>query len=135
MRIALFLCFLSLSLFGHKLNLFLDYEKDKLYIYSYFNSGTPCKNCKLELFDSKQILLKTLKTNEKGEYFLDDYKNVTYVKVEAIGGHSTIGKIDNALTEAKDKKAKLKSENSFLSSIIAIALIILIFIGLKRIKR
>lgn len=135
MRVALFLCFLSLSLFGHKLNLFLDYEKEKLYIYSYFNSGSPCKNCKLELFDSKQVLLKTLKTDKKGEYFLEDFKKVTYVKVEAIGGHSAKGKIDNALAEAKDKKAKVKSENSLLSSIIAIALIILIFAGLKRIKR
>ncbi|NVJ52248.1 MAG: hypothetical protein HWD90_01045 [Campylobacteraceae bacterium] len=135
MRIVLFLCFLSLSLFAHKLNLFLDYEDDNLYIYTYFNSGTPCKDCKIELFDSKETLLKTLKTDDKGEYFLKDYEKVSYVKVEALGGHSAKGKVDNAFKNAKDKKAEIKSESSVLQSIIALALIILIFIGLKRIKK
>ena len=135
MKVVFLLCFISLSLYAHKLNLFIEQDNSTLYIYSYFNSGSPCKDCKLELFDSNDDLLKTLKTDKKGEYFLEDFKKVTYVKVEAIGGHSAKGKIDNALAEAKDKKAKVKSENSLLSSIIAIALIILIFAGLKRIKR
>ncbi|WP_129006783.1 hypothetical protein [Arcobacter sp. CECT 8983] len=124
-----------MNLFAHKLNLFLDYEEDKLYIYSYFNSGAPCKNCKIELFDSKQILLKTLETDEKGEYFLKDYEKVSYVKVEALGGHLAKEKINDALKNDKEKKAEIKSESSILSSIIAIGLIILIFLGLKRVKK
>jgi len=128
LKTIFFLCCLSLTLFAHKLNLFLDYGDDKLFIYSYFGSGFACKGCKIELFDANNQLLKTLKTDQNGEYYLKDYNKVKYVKVEALGGHMVKEKIDSTST-------KIKGKHPILESMVAIVLIILIFIGLKRIKQ
>ncbi len=132
MRILFFLLFISATLFAHKLNLFLDFKDEKLFIYSYFNSGAPCKNCKVELLNKDDKLVKTLQTDENGEYLLADYKNISCIRVEAFGGHATRGKID---IQNKEEETPITKEDSFLESIIAIILIILIFLGLKRVKK
>jgi nickel transport protein len=124
------------SLYAHKLNLFLEYEKNKLYIYSYFASGNACINCKIRLMDKDKNVIKELKTNRDGEYYLDNFSGISYVEVEALGGHAAT----EALTEISDEKmtkdeVKNEGEFSYLESIIALCLVILIFIGLKKIKK
>ncbi|RXK11833.1 hypothetical protein CP965_11670 [Halarcobacter mediterraneus] len=137
MRKIFLILFFSLSLFAHKLNLFLETENNQLYIYSYFASGSPCKSCKIELFDENNNLLQTLKTNKEGEYYLKEYSKVKYIKIEALGGHAVKKELNlKKAIENKEKKKSIKDENlySYLQSFIALCLIIVIFILLKRIK-
>lgn len=135
MKIVFLFLFIVVNLYAHKLNLFLDVEEKKLYVYSYFASGSPCKDCKLEFYDLKNKLLKQVKTNSEGEYYLKDYENVVVVKVEALGGHAIERKF-NLKQKDNVKEVKPKtSQESYISSFIAIVVLVLIFLLLRRIKK
>lgn len=126
---------MSITLFAHKLNLFLDIENNNLYIYSYFATGSPCKNCKIELFDLNNKLIQKLQTDEKGEYYLKDFSKVKYVKVEALGGHGAKKELNFHNKEKKEQKPENSYLQSLLQSLISFILIIGIFLFLKRIKK
>lgn len=133
MKIVFFLTLLISSLFAHKLNIFLYEEENKIVLNSYFASGSPCKNCKVEIFDDKNKLLQSSKTDEKGDYTFDKLASKLTVKVEAIGGHAAISSIE--VKNINKKKDELSKSNSLIQSLLAAFLIALIFLGLKRIKR
>ncbi len=128
-KFLLFFLFSSF-LFAHKLNIFLYEENDKIVVNSYFSSGSPCKNCKVEIFDDNKKLLQTLQTDKKGNCILDKLSSKLFVKVEAIGGHAASSNIE--VKNLKKSKKEISFFSSFLKSVLAIILIILIFIGLKR---
>lgn len=135
MKIVFFFFLIIANLYAHKLNLFLEIEEKKLYVYSYFASGSPCKNCKLEFYDLNNRLLKQVKTNSKGEYYLKDYEKVVDVRVEALGGHGVEKKLDlNKITKIKKTKPETQ-EKSYVNSFIAIFVLVLIFLLLRRIKK
>ena len=134
MRVIILFFFIVVSVFAHKLNLFLDFENKNLYIYSYFASASPCKNCKIELLDANNKIVQELRTDEKGECYLKEFSKVKYVKVEALGGHGV--KKEISYNDKTQKKQKIdKKENSYIESIFAFLVIIVIFLLLKRIKK
>lgn len=133
MKIVFFLTLLISSLFAHKLNIFLYEENNKIVLNSYFASGSACKNCKVEIFDDKNKLLQSSKTDEKGDYTFDKLSSKLIVKVEAIGGHAATSSIE--VKNINKKKDELSKSNSLIQSLLAAFLIALIFLGLKRIKR
>ncbi len=132
MRKFLLFFIFSTFLFAHKLNMFLYEENNKIVVNSYFSSGSPCKNCKVEIFDTNKKLLQTSKTDIKGNYIFDKLASKLFVKVEAIGGHATSLNIE--LKNLPNTKKEVSSFYSPLESVVAIILIILIFISLKRLK-
>ncbi len=133
MRILILTLLLLSSLFAHKLNIFLYEEDNKIFLNSYFASGTPCKECKVEIFDEKYRLLQTAKTNKDGDYGFEKLASKLSVKVETIGGHAATSSIEPK--KIKNRKEDILKPNSFLQSFFAIFLIILIFVGLKRFKK
>lgn len=130
--LILFSLFVS-SLFAHKLNIFLFEENEKIVANTYFASGNACRNCKVEVFNEKGELLVTGTTNEKGNYIFGKLAKTLEVKVEANGGHAAKNKIE--IKNIKKNKEELEKPNSLLQSLIAIVLIALIFIALKRFKK
>lgn len=142
MRIFLLLSLIVISLYAHKLNLFLEYENnnEQLYIYSYFASGTPCMNCEIKLMDENKKIIKKLQTNKEGEYYLKDFSGIKYVEVEALGGHAATLSIDEIIDEKMNKeeiKSEVKKEEkfSYFESIIALILVLAIFASLKKVKK
>ena len=133
MKIVFLSVFLFSSLFAHKLNLFLFEEKDKVYISSYFASGTSCKNCKLKIYDLNKKIIEEAKTDEQGEYIIKIIQSKMIIKVEAIGGHAVEKEFE--IKSIKEKREEIKESDSIFESILAIFLIFLIFFFLKRIKK
>lgn len=132
MRILVLIIFLASILSAHKLNLFLYEENNKIYLNSYFASGNPCIDCKIEIYDEKKELLEIAKTDEKGNYNFKKLANKLIVKVEAIGGHAVENQIE---VKSLAKEEEKRETNSILQSLIAVFLIALIFIALKRFKK
>ena len=133
MRIAFILFALTSFLFAHKLNIFLYEENGKVVANTYFASGSPCKNCKIEIFDENDNLLKTAKTDIKGDFTFDKLAVNLIVKVETIGGHAASSFIK--VEKLESQKQEVSQIKSYLESFIAVILIALIFLGLKRIKK
>lgn len=123
------------SLFAHKLNIFVSEENNKLFISSYFASGSSCKNCELMIYNSENKLLKKSKTDENGEYIIDKPRETVLIKVEAIGGHAAETKYE---INKEIKKNEIKRNTTFdnlIQSVISILLIMLIFFFLKKVKK
>lgn len=130
----IFLVLVSISfLFAHKLNIFLFEENEQIIVNSYFASGSPCKECKVEIFDENNNIIELSKTNAEGNYTVKNITSKMYVKVEAVGGHASSSFIE---PKKIDSTVKDKEEtNNLLNSLIAIILIAIIFLGLKRFRR
>lgn len=133
MRIALVFILFTSFLFAHKLNIFLYEENNKIVADTYFASGSPCKNCKIEIFDENDKLIKMAKTNDYGKYIFNKLSSKLTVKVEALGGHGATSFIQ--VEKLESQKQEVSQINSYLESFIAVILIALIFLGLKRIKK
>ncbi len=135
MRILLLSIFLVNILFAHKLNLFLFEEEKSIYISSYFASGAPCKNCKVDIYNQEKRLLTSATTDKNGEYIIEKVEAKLFVKVEAIGGHAVEKEFELKSIKSKQDVEDIKPENSLFQSILAILLIGIIFLLLKRIKK
>lgn len=133
MKIVLFFMFLFSFSFAHKLNLFLYEEENKVWLSSYFASGSPCKNCKIEVFNLNKELIKEAKTDEKGEYTINNILPKMIIRVEALGGHAVQKEFE--VKGIKVNKKEIKKTDSIFESILAIIIIFLIFFFLKRIKK
>lgn len=131
MRYLILIFFLCNILLAHKLNIFLFEENDKVVVNSYFASGSPCKNCKIEVFNKDGKLIIEDKTDEKGEFYIEKSSENLTVKVEALGGH---GAKENIQLENISKEKIVKKDNNLISSIIALFLIGVIFLAIKRFK-
>ena len=156
--IFLFLLFIS-SLYAHKLNVFLTQENDKVYVSSYYASGSFCKSCKVEVLNKNRDLIQEGTTNEKGEFIVLKLDSTIHVSVEAQGGHKVQNSIDvkiikkeeisnknfKELETLKEENKKLKREIKLLKEknsssdifkmIFALLVIAGIFFALKRVKK
>ncbi len=103
--IFLFVLFIS-SLYAHKLNIFLTQENDKVYVSSYYASGSFCKSCKVEVLNKNKNPIQTGITDEKGEFIVDKLDSILYVSVEAQGGH----KVQNSIKTEAAKKEEISNK-------------------------
>lgn len=132
--------FLLLLLFGfsnaHKLNLFITNEKDTIDIYSYFASGTACKNCRLIIKNEGKIVLEDVLTNEGKYQYISPYKNIE-VTVDATGGHMAREKVEVENIKKEDLKTHIKEEESkeHINILIGLILIFAVFFILKKVKK
>lgn len=132
MKIFTLIFLLSISLFAHKLNIFVYEEDSKVITSTYFASGAYCNECKVEVYDDKGNLLEKGLTNKDGEYIVKNPKSKLLIKSEAMGGHGAQTEFE--VKNLKHKKEEIK-EHNLLYSLIAAAFIALIFLGLKRVKK
>jgi len=121
---------------AHKVNLFISEENSILDIYSYFSSGKPCMNCQLIIKDKDKIILDN-KLNSEGKYLYSPKIKNLEVIVEADGGHRASEKIQVENIKHEDLEEHIKDEQSkeYINIIIGLALIVLIFLILKLVKR
>ncbi|XOB61658.1 hypothetical protein ACMC56_13770 [Campylobacterota bacterium DY0563] len=132
MKIVSLLFLLTICAFAHKLNLFIYEENSKVIASTYFASGTYCNGCKIEVYDQDGKLLEKGLTNKAGEYIVKQLKPKLVIKAEAMGGHGAQSEFE--VKNLKEEKPEVKDYN-LIEAIIAIVLLVLIFIGLKRIKK
>ena len=131
----LFLLFLNFS-YAHKINLFVTNENDNLEIYSYFASGSACKNCKLIIKNEEKIVLQDV-LNSEGKYtYKRTFKNVEII-VDASSGHIVSEKIEvsNIKNEKLNQHLKKEEDKKYLNILIGLILLFLIFSLLKRFKK
>ena len=135
MKSLLFLLLIVNVLLAHKLNIFISEENNKIFVSSYFASGSSCKNCKVMIYNLKNEILLEAKTDENGEYIIPKPEETILIKVEAIGGHAAQTKYE---INKKIKKTAMKRTSTFdnlLQSLIAIFAIFAIFFFLKKVKK
>lgn len=133
--LLLLVLFVSFS-FAHKINLFVTNENDRLEIYSYFASGSACKNCKLIIKNEEKIVLEDVLNNDGKYRYKPTFKNLEII-VDATGGHIASEKIEVSNIKNEDLKEHLKNEenNKYLNIFIGLILIFLLFFLLKRFKK
>ncbi len=66
---------------AHKISAFVDVEDGNVSIVSYFSDGTPAKNAKVTVYDSKGNVVLTGRTNKEGEF---DFKIKKSGKYKAV---------------------------------------------------
>ncbi len=89
MKTISIIIFLVINLYAHKLNLFLSYENNQVFVSSYFASGSACKKCKIQIYNSSNVLFEETLTNNEGEYVISNLQSSKIiVRVESIGGHA-----------------------------------------------
>ena len=142
--------------YAHKLNVFLQQEDTKVFVSSYYASGSFCKNCKVEVLNKSKQIMRTGITNNKGEFVIDVLDTFLYGNIEAKGGHKVENsikieniqkdlevnkKLEGLMQENKKLKREieiLKEKNSLsdlFKMIIALLVIVFIFYFLKRVKK
>jgi nickel transport protein len=99
--------FVKISI-AHKLSAFAYREGDKIMGEAYFASGTPCKKCKVEIFDAKGNKIKEGITNQKGEFSLI-VKNKEKLKVVVKGGEGHLATF--ILEPAQSSTQTISEEN------------------------
>ena len=76
-----FLLVLTVQSFAHKISAFVDVEDGNVSLVSYFSDGTPAKNAKVTVYDSKGNVVLTGRTNKEGEF---DFKVKKSGKYKAV---------------------------------------------------
>ncbi len=76
-----FLFVLTAQSFAHKISAFVDVEDGNVSLVSYFSDGTPAKNAKVTVYDSKGNVVLTGRTNKEGEF---DFKIKKSGKYKAV---------------------------------------------------
>ncbi|MEO2068925.1 MAG: carboxypeptidase-like regulatory domain-containing protein [Desulfurobacteriaceae bacterium] len=110
--LIIFFSLSSVSAFAHKISAFVDVEGNKVNLYSYFNSGEPVKNGKVEVYDEKTgKLILTGKTDENGEFSFELPKVSNYkVIVVAELGHKTVAEIKASDFSGSSKESNEETE-------------------------
>lgn len=157
MRIILSIFIFVSFAFCHKLNLFLNQEGNKVYVSSYFATGSFCKNCEVTIRNAEGEVLQKGKTDKNGEFIIDKLAPKIFVDVKTIEGHAaenvlnieeTIEKKEEKIeeiTSLKKEIERLKTQNKLLEEkvktndlikmIFSLFIIAGIFFILKRIKK
>jgi nickel transport protein len=111
--LLLFLLIVPFSAFAHKISAFVDFEGDKVTVFSYFNDGAPVKGGKVEVYDKKTgKLLLTGKTDENGEFSfkLESPKSIKVVVTGELG-HKAVSELDlSSGTETEKVESKTVKE-------------------------
>lgn len=156
MRSIFIFVLLSSFLYGHKLNVFLQQNEQKVYVSAYFASGAVCKSCKVEVFNQNKKVLQRGATNDKGEFEVIRLDGLVTVEVDAGSGHMVQGSIhvkkskkvktsDTKIEALEDENRRLKRENKLLKEknslsdifkmFFALLVIFGVFFVLKRVKK
>ena len=101
----LIMIFLSLPVFGHRVNVFCWWEADTLYGEGYFSGGKAAKNSKVEIYDSESNkLIATVTTDEEGKFSLpfDSPKEVKAVLIASMGHRAEYVALPQEVTEEKE---------------------------------
>lgn len=143
------------TVYAHKLNVFTNFEDNKLYINSYFANGNACQNCKIRIIKNDKLIVED-KTNEKGEFETIIDFNTFILSVDAGSGHAVLKDIRKVIKPKKryenEQLQKLQEENKklklqiklledklsyfeFFKIVFALLVIIGIFAFLKRVKK
>ncbi len=135
-RIVLLWCLACSFLWAHKINLFITTQKQNVEIYSYFANAAPCSGCALQIkYNEKMIVDGQL--NEEGKYeFQSSYPSLD-IYVSTVGGHMAHqAVVVEYLTKEslQQHQAKEQSYNYF-KVVIALILLVLVFVLIKRVKR
>lgn len=136
MKYIFLFCLIFNFSYAHKINLFVTNENEKLEIYSYFASGSACKNCKLIIKNEEKIVLEDVLNNEGKYSYKPTFKNLEII-VDATGGHIASEKIEVSNIKNEDLKEHLKNEekDKYQNIFIGLVLIFLMFFLLKRFKK
>lgn len=135
-RIVLLLCLGVSFIWAHKINLFITTQKENVEIYSYFANAAPCKRCDLVIKHNQTVVLQT-KLNDEGKYsFKSQYPSLD-IHVSTIGGHAAHRAVvvDHLTKESLKEHQKKEQESNYFKIILALILIALVFILLKRVKK
>lgn len=136
MKYIFLFCLIFNFSYAHKINLFVTNENEKLEIYSYFASGSACKNCKLIIKNEEKIVLEDVLNNEGKYSYKPTFKNLEII-VDATSGHIASEKIEVSNIKNEDLKEHLKNEekDKYQNIFIGLVLIFLMFFLLKRFKK
>lgn len=136
MKYIFLFCLIFNFSYAHKINLFVTNENEKLEIYSYFASGSACKNCKLIIKNEEKIVLEDVLNNEGKYSYKPTFKNLEII-VDATSGHIASEKIEVSNIKNEDLKEHLKNEekDKYQNIFIGLVSIFLMFFLLKRFKK
>ena len=136
MKYIFLFCLIFNFSYAHKINLFVTNENEKLEIYSYFASGSACKNCKLIIKNEEKIILEDVLNNEGKYSYKPTFKNLEII-VDATSGHIASEKIEVSNIKNEDLKEHIKNEeeDKYQNIFIGLVLIFLMFFLLKRFKK
>ncbi|UTJ06034.1 hypothetical protein [Arcobacter roscoffensis] len=155
MRIICILFIFISSIYAHKLNVFTNFEDNKLYVNSYFANGNACQKCKIRIIKDDKLVIED-KTNTKGEFETTVNYNSFILSVDAGSGHAILKDIQKVIKPKKryenNQLQKLQEENKnlklqiklleerlsyfeFFKIVFALIVIIGIFTFLKRVKK
>lgn len=135
-RIFLLLCLTMSFVWAHKINLFITTQKENVEIYSYFANAAPCKGCDLLIKHNETVVLKTV-LNSDGKYsFKSQYPSLD-IHVSSVGGHAAHRAVvlDHLTKESLKVHQKKEQESNYLKIVLALILIGLVFLLLKRVKK
>lgn len=154
-RVLCLVCIFINIVYAHKLNVFTNFEDNKLYVNSYFANGNACQNCKIRIIKGDKLILED-KTNIKGEFETKIDFNTFILSVDAGSGHAVLKDIQKVIKPKKryenDQLQKLQEENKslklqiklleeklsyfeFFKIVFALLVIFGIFAFLKRVKK
>jgi len=152
--ICILFIFIS-TIYAHKLNVFTNFEDNKLYVNSYFPNGNACQKCKIRIIKDDKLVLED-KTNTKGEFETKIDFDSFILSVDAGSGHAVLKDIQKVIKAKKryedDQLQKLQEENKslklqiklleerlsyfeFFKIVFALLIIFGIFAFLKRVKK
>jgi len=133
---------------AHKVILFAWVEDGMIFTESSFGSDRKAKNCSIQVFNEKGVMVHAGKTNQQGEYRFEIPENIDsdlLLKLDAGTGHQARWKIPKTeltaapsakeVTEAHKQSEKLKKSPSVFRILTGIAIIFLMALTLKFLKR
>lgn len=121
---------------AHKVNLFISSDRNNIDIYSYFATGTACKNCTLIIKNKDKVLVHD-KLNNRGKYQYESKFKTLKVIVDASSGHRVSENITIDTLEKENFQVYLDNQNftENIKIILGIIAIFFIFYFLKRFKK
>lgn len=109
-KLLFFLIVFTSLVLAHRVNIFAYRQKGQIVGESYFADGSPCKKCKIELYDDKGLKIAETQTDEHGKFVLTTEKvGELKVVVEAGEGHRAEHKLEALHSEKKLEKLKKTS--------------------------
>ncbi len=96
--------------FAHKLSTFAYKEKDQIIGEAYFVDGSPCINCKVEVFEEKGNKILETQTDEKGKYKFS-IKEGGELKIKVIAGEGHFAEYKIKIEKLEKEKKSQDKEN------------------------
>lgn len=108
--LLLLLVFTSLVL-AHKVNIFAYRQKGQVSGESYFADGSPCKKCKIEVYNNKGLKIAETQTDESGKFVLaTEERGELKVVVDVGEGHRAEHKLEALSFEKKSENLSSSQE-------------------------